>query len=217
MWHVYVRKITNGQWWRKKRWFGQHSEHWTDGWSVPALPHKYLLLDDTSNYIPNPQHRKNFAKDTVGSHYLNEGVSHHQQISSLLNRILATRCTTCITHTGTGTRIIHVLYVPHVHVHYITTYILHTCAHMYECTCERPDELVVLSGVILETKKQPNTVLLKYSYSPPENNTRKDHQFIRAFTCSTRLYPVHVPGIILLPSGRYKIYIFFSLCVDHMY
>ena len=60
--------------------------------------------------------------------------------------------------------------------------------YMYTYIHERPDELVVLWGVILETKKQPNTVLLKYSYSPPENNTRKDHQFIRAFTYSTYMY-----------------------------
>ena len=37
-------------------------------------------------------------------------------------------------------------------------------------------------GVILETKKQPETLLLKYSYSPPENNSSRRHGFIPTFT-----------------------------------
>ena len=74
------------------------------------------------------------------------------------------------------------MYVCHVHVHvcmYVCMYvILYSLPGKYSYS--PTDELVVIWRVILKTKKQPNTVLLKYSYSPAKNNPSNDHQFIRA-------------------------------------
>ena len=46
---------------------------------------------------------------------------------------------------------------------------------------EGRDEAIASGGVILETKKQPETLLLKYSYSLPENNSSRRHGFIPTF------------------------------------
>ena len=111
-------------------------------------------------------------------------------------------CTVHITRYGDGLCVyIHVMYVwPHVRtivrvstcstlVYMCTTYVVHVC--------EGRDEAMASGGVILETKKQPETLLLKYSYSPPENNSSRRHGFIPTFTyvCYSKYVMYHVPCV----------------------
>ena len=53
---------------------------------------------------------------------------------------------------------------------------------MYDVpVCEGRDEAMASRGQILETKKQPEIVLLKYFYFPPENLSSRCHGFIPTF------------------------------------
>ena len=61
-------------------------------------------------------------------------------------------------------------------------------------TCEGRDEPIASGGQILETKKQPETVLLKYFYFPPENLPSRCHGFIPTFTYITCVH-VYTPSI----------------------
>ena len=68
---------------------------------------------------------------------------------------------------------------PHVEVEVMFINV-QVCMYIHEGR----DEAMASGGVILETKKQPETLLLKYSYSPPENNSSRRHGFIPTFTCT---------------------------------
>ena len=63
-------------------------------------------------------------------------------------------------------------------------YYIHTYIH------EGRDEAMASRGQILETKKQPEIVLLKYFYFPPENLPSRCHGFIPTFmyVCMYVLY-----------------------------
>ena len=116
--------------------------------------------------------------------------------------------------------------VPYVYVEYTcNVYVCHVCTCLYYCTwaCtylyiihEGRDEAMASGGVILETKKQPETLLLKYSYSPPENNSSRCHGFIPTFmyihsyiihvACSVDLYTCY--RVLLLRKKINKCYLY---------
>ena len=56
---------------------------------------------------------------------------------------------------------------------------MYVCMYVCEGTCR--DEAMASGGQILETKKQPEIVLLKYFYFPPENLPSRCHGFIPTF------------------------------------
>ena len=67
-------------------------------------------------------------------------------------------------------------------VYYVCMYVvcMYVYVYMYVCmyVCEGRDEAIASGGVILETKKQPETVLHKYFYFHPENVCSRCHGFI---------------------------------------
>ena len=69
-------------------------------------------------------------------------------------------------------------------VQFITTYPrTHTLQQLHTYIHEGRDEAMASGGQILETKKEPEIVLLKYLYYPPENLSSRRHGFIPTFTC----------------------------------
>ena len=73
---------------------------------------------------------------------------------------------------------------------------LHVC--MY--TGEGRDEAMASGGQILETKKEPEIVLLKYLYYPPENLSSRRHGFIPTFmyVCTVQYYMWHVVHVMYM-------------------
>ena len=78
----------------------------------------------------------------------------------------------------------------------------HTCTTCIHEPGEGRDE-PLSGGVILETKKQPEIVLLKYFYFPPKNLPSRRHGFIPTFTCTRSVLPRPVSHISHLCAGIY--------------
>ena len=80
---------------------------------------------------------------------------------------------TCVrVHTHSTVLVVHSSTVVNPDLHVVYT------MYVYICRGEGRDEAMASRGQILETKKQPETVLLKYFYFPPENLPSRCHGFI---------------------------------------